>query len=146
MLRQLFVFIFALLALNATANIIPIEFLLDDYITQEIEKTELEQELFGTPTNGEDIISVTSIDVLELEEELDLGFDTAAYLPNDFYAKAGMNDIDWSTIELYELEEELDLGFDTKDYLPDNFNQYEGITCDDEVIEALSQQYNSIKL
>ena len=127
MLRQLFVFIFALLAFNATADIYPDEFPIDDFIALEIEKAELEQELFGTPTNGEDIISIASIEVLELDEELDLGFETAAYLPEDFNVKADINDIDWNTIVLYEIEEELDLGFDTAKYLPEGFDPNKGI-------------------
>ena len=130
MLRQLFVFVFALFALNATADTYPKVDTLDEYIALEIEKLELELELFGTPTNGEDIISIASIEVIELEEEIELGFDTADYLPADFNPYKGMGDINWDEIELYELEEEIDLGFDTKDYLPKNFNPYRGMDCD----------------
>lgn len=135
MLRQLFVFVFALGALNATADTTPEIDPLADYISLEIEKMELEQELFGVPTNGEEIISIASIDLYEIEEELDLGFDTADHVPNDFNAKEGMNDIDWSTIELYEVEEEIELGFNTKDYLPKGFNPYQGmIKSDSDVV------------
>ena len=61
MLRQLFVFVLALVAVNATANTNPEVDTLDEFLALEIEKLELEQELFGTPTNGEDIISIASI-------------------------------------------------------------------------------------
>ena len=130
MLRQLFVFVFALFALNATADTYPGVDTLDEYITLEIEKLELEQELFGTPTNGEDIISIDSIKVIELEEEIELDFNTADYLPADFDAREGMGDINWDEIELYEVEEEVELGFDTTAYLPKNFNPYRGMDCD----------------
>ena len=74
-------------------------------------------------------ISVASIDVIELEEEVDLGFDPADYLPEGFNALEGKNDLDWSQIEIIELEEEVDLGFNPKDYLPDGFDPYKGMTC-----------------
>ncbi len=130
MLGQLFVFVFALFALNATADTNPKVDTLDDYIAIEIDRLELEQELFGTPTNGENIVSIASIEVYELEEEIVLDFDTADYLPEDFDARAGMGDINWDEFELFELEEEIDLGFDTKDYLPKNFNPYRGMECE----------------
>ncbi|MBT8258681.1 MAG: hypothetical protein KJO49_09435 [Bacteroidia bacterium] len=130
MLRQLFVFVFALFALNATADTYPEVDTLEDYITLEIEKIELEQELFGTLSKDENIASIASIEVYEIEEEVELNFNTADYLPEDFNARKGMGDINWDTIELYEVEEEIDLGFDTKDYLPKNFNPYRGMDCD----------------
>ncbi|MBT8252385.1 MAG: hypothetical protein HKN00_04755 [Flavobacteriaceae bacterium] len=133
MLRQLFVFVFALFALNATANTIPEVDTLDNYITLEIEKAELENELFGTLANGEEI-SIASVEVYKLEEEITIGFDTKAYLPENFDARTGMGYIDWNTIELFEVEEELDLGFDTKDYLPKNFNPYRGLDCEASVV------------
>ena len=133
MLRQLFVFVFALFALNATANTIPEVEALDNFITLEIEKAELEQELFGTLTNDEEI-SIASIEVYDLEEEITIGFETKSYLPEDFDARAGMGDIDWNKIELFEVEEELNLGFDTKDYLPKNFNPYRGMDCEASVV------------
>lgn len=138
MLRQLFVFVFAFGALNATADTIPEIDPLADYISLEIEKMELEQELFGDPANGEEIISIASIDLYEIEEELDLGFDTADRVPSNFNAKEGMNDIDWSTIELYEVEEEIDFGFNTKDYLPKGFNPYQGMIKSDSAIVCVN--------
>ena len=72
-------------------------------------------------------MSIESIDLYEPEEEFEIGFDTTKYLPEDFNARTGMDDIDWSTIELYEIEEEDD--FDPKKYLPEGFNPYEGMDC-----------------
>ena len=137
MLRQLFVFVFAFTALNAIADTTRENDPYGDYLSFEIEKLELEQELFGTPTNGEDIISIASIDLYEVEEELCLGFDTAERVPADFNAREGMEDIDWSTIELYEVEEELELGFDTKDHLPKNFDPYQGMIRSSTVVVKL---------
>lgn len=128
MLRQ-FTFLFALFALNANANAETNSDPLNEYLTLEIEKLELEDELFGFETNN-DVVTIESLDIYEIPEEIELDFNTAEYVPEDFNAKEGMEDIDWSTITLYEIEEEIDLGFDTKDYLPVNFNPYRGMTLD----------------
>jgi hypothetical protein len=72
------------------------------------------------------VLQVEDIKVIELEEPVEINFDTAQYLPKDFNALAGKNDIDWSKVELVELEEDVDLGFDPKAYLPKNFNALEG--------------------
>ncbi|MBT8254123.1 MAG: hypothetical protein HKN00_00155 [Flavobacteriaceae bacterium] len=128
MLRQLFAFGFAIVAWNATAETVSIENPFEAIIALEIEKMELEFELFGEPTDHDAIFPIQSIVVYDLEEELELDFDTTDYLPEDFDAKAGMETIDWSEINLYELEEEIDLGFNTKDYLPKGFNPYEGMS------------------
>ena len=130
MLRQLFVFVFALSALNASANTANLVDPFDEIIALEIEIAELELELFGSAANGVDIVEIEDIVLYEVEEEIELDFDTTEYLPEDFNARKGMHDIDWSTIELYELEEELDLGFDTSKYLPKNFNPYRGMDCE----------------
>ena len=71
-------------------------------------------------------IEINDIDVIELEEEVELDFDTATYLPENFNALEGKNDLDWDTIELIEIEEEVELGFDTTKYLPKGFNALEG--------------------
>ena len=127
MLRQLFIFAFAFFALNASAYTTLENDPFDDFISLEIEQSELEQELFGTPIHGEDIISISSITVYELEEELNISFDTANHVPADFNALAGMYDIDWNTVALYELEEELEIGFDTAAYVPTDFNALAGM-------------------
>ena len=127
MLRQLFAVGLLFVALQATADVGPTESPLDSYIALEIEKYELEQELFTMSVIEEEPIAIQDIEVYELVEEDD--FDTAEYLPENFNATKGMYDIDWSTVELYELEEELDLGFDTRDYLPEGFDPYKGMIC-----------------
>jgi len=125
-MKHQLIILFALVALNATANAETITDPFTDFLSYEIEKIELEEELFGTPANNE-AVSVASIEVYEMEEELDLEFITEKYLPEGFNAEEGMNDIDWSTIEIFELEEELEIGFDTKAYLPCDFNPYLGM-------------------
>ena len=58
---------------------------------------------------------------------MDLGFDTAAYLPAGFDPYAGMTD-EVAAIGLIRIEEEeVDLGFDTRPYLPEGFDPYEGM-------------------
>jgi len=91
------------------------------------EKHKLEKLLFTNEdyTNTENL-EINEIEVVELEEEVKLDFDTSMYLPENFNALEGKNDLDWSTIELIELEEEVELGFDTSKYLPENFNALEG--------------------
>lgn len=66
---------------------------------------------------------------IEENEEVELGFDTAAYLPEDFNAYEGMT-FDLSEIEYAEIEEEIELGFDTKEYLPEDFNAYAEVELD----------------
>lgn len=70
--------------------------------------------------------TVEAIEVQELEEEVNLGFNPVNYLPEGFNPLKGKNDINWNKIELIELEEEINLGFNTKDYLPKDFNALEG--------------------
>ena len=135
-MKRQFIILFALVALNANANAETKNDPFSNFLSYEIEKIELEEELFGTPANNE-VISVASIEVYEMEEEIELEFNTEQYLPEGFNAKEGMNEIDWNTIELYELEEELEIGFDTKAYLPNNFNPYRGMTCDEMIIVTL---------
>ena len=106
-----------------------------EFIALEINQFELEQNLF---LNFVDLtLNAEDIEVVELEEEVELGFDTTRYLPENFNALSGKNDIDWSKIELIELEEEVELGFDTKDYLPENFNPYQGMDCKKNVVVSL---------
>lgn len=87
--------------------------------------TELQQpfinELLAQSEN--EIVSIEDIVLLETDEEIDLGFDTAEYLPVVFDAYAGM-ELDLDEINFIEIEEEIDLGFDTAEYLPKGFNPY----------------------
>jgi hypothetical protein len=68
-------------------------------------------------------LDASEIVVLEVEEEVDLGFDTAEYLPLGFNAYEGM-ELDVEDIVILEEEEEVDLGFDVAPYLPENFDAY----------------------
>ena len=130
MLRNLFVFVFALSALNAFADTTTVVDPLDDYIALEIEKLELEGELFGDRANSKEIVSIASIAVHDLNENIALDFNTADYLPVGFNAHKGMNTIDWDSIKLYDLKEDDDFGFDTKKYLPVDFNPNKGLICE----------------
>ena len=115
-------FLFSMLiALNANAKINNNS---DDLNS---EKSRLEKILF---TNIENLSStaadISAIELIEMEEEVELGFDTAKYLPENFNALKGKHDLNWNTIELIEMEEVVELGFDTAKYLPENFNALKG--------------------
>ena len=125
MLRKSILMLFVLFAFSVSANVEPKENPMDDFISLQIETLELELELFGT--SNEEIISIASIDVYEVEEEVNFDFDTSEYLPMNFDAKEGMN-LDWNQIELIEVEEDVEFGFDVKAYLPCGFNPYQGMT------------------
>ena len=118
----------ALIALSLGVSATPQKEPNSDYLSLEIEKFELEQELFGETVNNE-VVDITSIELYELEETVVLNFDTQTYLPENFDARQGMHDLDWNTIPLIEVEEEVELGFNTKDYLPENFNAQKGMLC-----------------
>lgn len=104
-----------------------------NYLSLELEQLEIEDKIFSTSeetvNNDNNVITIDSIEVIELEEEIDIDFDTTEYLPEGFNALDGKNDINWDEIELVELNEEVELGFDTKDYLPKGFNPYKGMQC-----------------
>jgi hypothetical protein len=59
---------------------------------------------------------------IEEEAEIDLGFDTAEYLPEGF--DPNKQYVDLNSIEFIEEVEIADLGFDTTAYLPESFNPY----------------------
>ena len=86
------------------------------YLSAEIERLELEQELFGLTANQDEPISIAAIDVFELNEEVCIDFDTSERLPAGFNAREGMNDINWDDIKLYTPEEEIDLGVETSTF------------------------------
>jgi len=68
-------------------------------------------------------LNASEIEVVEIEEDVNLGFDTFEYLPLDFdpYAGANLSDRDF---EIFEEEEIVELGFDTAAYLPADFDAY----------------------
>ncbi|RNC92753.1 MAG: hypothetical protein ED555_06700 [Allomuricauda sp.] len=69
-------------------------------------------------------LSLREIDFIEEETEIDLGFDTSAYLPEDFNAYEVYFDL--NSVDYIESDTAIDLGFDTSKYLPEDFNAYEG--------------------
>ena len=110
-------------ALNATAKINNNS---NDF---DREESELEKILFvNTVDSSFNNFDINSIEIIELEEEVELGFNPKDYLPEGFNALKGMHDLDWNTIELVELEEEVELCFDTANYLPNDFNALKGKT------------------
>ena len=68
-----------------------------------------------------ELVPVDEIYFIEEEETIDLGFDTSAYLPENFdpYGSKYQGE-DW----IYLDDLEIDLGFDTKAYLPKDFDPY----------------------
>ena len=75
----------------------------------------------------EEPVKIKDINVYELEEEVNIDFDTKQFLPEGFNPLKGLGDLDWNTIELIELEEEEVIDFDTKQYLPKDFNSQKGM-------------------
>ena len=67
-------------------------------------------------TNLDDIVYI------EEEAEIDLGFNTADYLPEGFDPNEPY--VNLNAIEFIESEEEIDPGFDTSAYLPEDFDPY----------------------
>lgn len=74
-------------------------------------------------------LTLNEIIFIEEEETIELGFDTAKYLPEGFDAYEGMG-LNLNEIVIIEVEEELELGFDTAEHLPLGFNAYEGMVFD----------------
>ncbi|MCF8274594.1 MAG: hypothetical protein K9I95_12260 [Flavobacteriaceae bacterium] len=68
----------------------------------------------------------SKINLVKIEEEAEIGFDTKAFLPENFNPLKGKNDLNWNKIELIKVEEDVNLDFDTKAYLPINFNALKG--------------------
>jgi len=126
MLRKSISILFVLFAFSANANVGSKETPMDNFISEQIESLELELELFGTPIN-DDIINIQSINIYELEEEVNFDYDTSEYLPLNFDVNEGKN-LDWSSIDLLEIEEEVEFNFNVKAHLPNDFNPYVGMT------------------
>ena len=72
-------------------------------------------------------VNIDELFVYEIEEEVNISFDTKQLLPEGFNPFKGIGDLDWASIELEELEEELSIPFDTKQFLPENFNPLIGL-------------------
>ena len=74
-----------------------------------------------SPVMKKSELNLNSVVFIELEEMDELGFDTAAYLPENFDPFS--TQISINTLNYIE-EEIIDLGFDTQDYLPKNFDAF----------------------
>lgn len=87
--------------------------------------------------------SLEALGLIEVEEELELDFDTAKYLPEGFNPYAGMKN-SYDYLNLVEVEEEIELGFNTKEFLPENFNPYQGMifAVEDIVVLELEEEFN----
>ena len=68
-------------------------------------------------------VNIEDLMYIEDTETVDLGFDTADYLPEDFNPYQGMI-FDLEDIIYVEEEEEIELDFNTAMYLPNEFNAY----------------------
>lgn len=66
-------------------------------------------------------LNINSIRFIELENNTELGFDTAKYLPEDFDAHTNIVPVE--AIDFIE-DDQIQLGFDTADYLPQGFDPY----------------------
>ena len=78
-----------------------------------------------SPEKGEAATTLVPMDeivYLEEEIEIDLGFDTADYLPVGF--DPHRTNFDLNSIGYLDNELEVELGFDPKDFLPLDFNPY----------------------
>ena len=121
MYRLAFLFT-VLISITATASINR------DCGTSNSEQHQLEKTIFVTLEDStSEIVAINDIEVIEIEEEVVINFDTKTYLPEDFNALKGTHNLDWSAIELIDIEEEIDFCFDTSSYLPKNFNALEGM-------------------
>lgn len=115
MIKSIFIFS-TLLAFNATT----ITNENSDKIASEVCEQATINEFFEEPND----LNWSSIELLEIEEEVVLCFDTKNYLPKDFNPLEGLFDLDWNSIELVEIEEEVMIDFDTNKYLPKDFCAY----------------------
>ena len=116
-----------LLTLNATANTNNTTDTFSECKTGNIEECTLNRILFA---NNENVttndLDISTIEVVNIEEEVTINFNTKNYLPEGYNALKGKDDLDFSTIEIIEIEEEEVLDFDTKQYLPKGFNTLKG--------------------
>ena len=100
---------------------------IDDVNNPEILAMQIETEwkapkLVGrTLVNAPEDIKVSEIVYIEEETSIDLGFDTADYLPEGFDPYDVYFDI--NSVEFID-DKVTELGFDTAAYLPENFNAY----------------------
>ena len=112
-----------LLTFNANANPNKSSEVCSECKTENFEECNLRKIIFSSNENlHASNLDISTIEIVELEEEVELNFDTKRYLPIGFNALKGKDDLDWNAIEIVELEEEVELNFDTKLYLPRGFD------------------------
>ncbi|NKI31839.1 hypothetical protein [Croceivirga thetidis] len=68
-----------------------------------------------------DEFDISSVEFIEFEDGINLGFDSSRYLPKDFDPYTSIIQIE--SIDFIE-NEEVHLDFNTEDYLPEGFNAY----------------------
>ncbi len=82
--------------------------------------------VFGAFANSntpkEEDFDINSIQVMEEETEIDLGFDTVKYLPEDFNPYAYPQDVEG--FNYIDENDFFELGFDTEKHLPEGFDPY----------------------
>ncbi len=76
----------------------------------------------NTPNENVEEFDIDSIVLIEEELTIELGFDTAKYLPSDFDAYAFPTDV--QSINYIDANDEIELNIDTEKYLPENFNAF----------------------
>lgn len=85
-----------------------------------------EMSLFGTTiqmsTEAPDNLELDDIAYLEMDESIELGFDTTKYLPENFDPTIFYFDL--KAVAFIEDYEDADLGFNTMDHLPNDFDAY----------------------
>ena len=74
------------------------------------------------PTEAPENLQLDEILYLEANNEIELGFDTKAYLPENFDPTTFYFDV--TAVSYIDENKGSDLGFNTKDYLPAEFNAY----------------------
>ncbi len=78
--------------------------------------------LNGHAMNPTEDFDISTVEFIEEEQEWELGFDTAQYLPENFDPYSGI--ISVKAINFVEDCNEVELGFDTVGYLPEGFDPY----------------------
>ena len=76
------------------------------------EESELEKILFvNIEDSSFESIDINSIEVIELEEEVELGFNPKDYLPEGFNALKGKHDLDSHKIQLVLIDIQEEIGY-----------------------------------
>ncbi len=124
---KLALFFSMLLTLNANANSDKSSDICSECPNENFEECTLSKILFtNNDLNEANNLDISTIEIVEIEEEVEINFDTKRYLPIGFNALKGKDDINWNTIEVVEIQEDVEINFDTKLYLPRGFDALNG--------------------